>query len=272
MLKNYKYYKDNILFKYIYSIVIIIISFYLGNFLKKFYLSQVITKIKNKNLAYEIIGNFISYTILFFGIIYGLTIIGFNISTILVVIGSFGITIALALQTTLTHLISGLFILFYGYFEINDVVEINGTVGYVKDFNLFKTYIADSSNHITVISNNDFINKSFTNYTLNKTFLYNFSIDISSINNIDYNILMNNIKTKIKNESKYCIDKNNIDVIIQNMSTLGTTILIKVPINSSDFFVGGAELKQIVRTLLTDDNILLLDNSYFTNINSNKKI
>jgi small-conductance mechanosensitive channel len=272
MFKNYKFYKNNILFKYIYSIIVIIISFYLGNFIKKIYLSRVITEKKNKNLAYNIIGNFILYIILFFGIVYGLTIIGFNMSTILVIMSSFGITIALALQTTLTHFVSGLFILLYDYFEINDVIEINDTIGYVKDFNLFKTYIVDSSNHTTIISNNDFINKPFTNYTLHKTFLYNFTIDVSSVNNIDYNILMNNIKTKIKNESKYCVDKNNIDIIIQNMSTLGTTILIKVPIKSSDFFIGGAELKQIVRTLLTDDNILLLDNAYYTNINSNKKI
>jgi small-conductance mechanosensitive channel len=176
--------------------------------------------------------------------------------------GSIGIAIALAIQSSITQIISGFFILLLNLYNINDIIEINGVKGFVRDFSLFNTTISNLTDINTIIPNNSFLSNSFINYTKTKTIKYTFTIAISANNSIDYNILMDNLKEKISILSKYCIDKTGIVVSIDELSASGTILRLKVPINSMELFNADMELKQIVRTVLVDDNVLLLDNSY----------
>jgi small conductance mechanosensitive channel len=247
---------------YLIAIIIFIVFYIIGKLIKMKYISYQNNKeIKNK-IFFEFIGNLLFYIIIIIGIIIALLNVGFSLSTILVCLGSVGIAVALSLQTTITQLISGIFILFFNLFNINDIIEINGTKGYVKNFTLFKTTIADLSEIEVVIPNNNFLKNMYINYTKNKTFKHTFSVAISANNTIDYNILIYNLKNKISSTSKYCIDKNSIVVAIDEIGTSGTKITLKIPINSIEMFYADIELKQIVRTVMTDDNVLLLDNSY----------
>ena len=247
---------------YLIALIIFIVFYIIGKLVKMKYISYKDNKeIKNK-IFFEFIGNLLFYIIIIIGIIISLLHIGFSLSTVLVCLGSVGLAIALSLQTTITQLISGIFILFFNLFNINDIVEINGTKGYVKDFTLFKTTIADLSDIEIVIPNNNFLTNTYINYTKNKTIKHTFTVAISANNTIDYNILISNLKNKILSTSKYCTDKNSIIVAIDEIGMSGTKITLKVPINSIEMFYADIELKQIVRTVMADDNVLLLDNSY----------
>ena len=253
--------KNNVI-NYLIAIIIFIVFYIIGKLIKMKYISYQNNKeIKNK-IFFEFIGNLLFYIIIIIGIIIALLYVGFSLSTILVCLGSVGIAIALSLQTTITQLISGIFILFFNLFNINDIIEINGTKGYVKNFTLFKTTIADLSEIEVVIPNNNFLTNMYINYTKNKTFKHTFTVAISANNTIDYNILIYNLKNKISSTSKYCTDKNSIVVAIDEIGTSGTKITLKIPINSIEMFYADIELKQIVRTVMSDDNVLLLDNSY----------
>jgi small conductance mechanosensitive channel len=247
---------------YLIAFIIFIVFYIIAKLIKMKYISYKDNKeIKNK-IFFEFIGNLLFYIIVIIGLIIALLHVGFSLSTVLVCLGSIGLAIALSLQTAITQLISGIFILFFNLFNINDIVEINDTKGYVKDFTLFKTTISDLSDIEIVIPNNNFLTNTYINYTKNKTIKYTFTVAISANNKINYNILISNLKNKIISTSKYCIDKNNIIVAIDEIGTSGTKITLKVPINSIEMFYADIELKQIVRTVMADDNVLLLDNSY----------
>lgn len=247
---------------YLIALIIFIVFYIIARLIKMRYISYKDNKeIKNK-IFFEFIGNSLFYIIIIIGFIIALLHVGFSLSTVLVCLGSIGLAIALSLQTLITQLISGIFILFFNLFNINDIVEINDTKGYVKDFTLFKTTISDLSDIEIVIPNNNFLTNTYINYTKNKTIRYTFTVAISANNKINYNILISNLKNKIISTSKYCIDNNNIIVAINEIGTSGTKITLKVPINSIEMFYADIELKQIVRTVMADDNVLLLDNSY----------
>ena len=117
-------------------------------------------EVKNK-ILYEFIGHLLFVVFVITGIIISLLHIGFNLSTILVCLGSVGLAIALSLQSAITQIVSSIFILFFNLFTINDIVEINGFRGYVKDFNLFKTTISDLSETIVIVPNNNFLTNTF---------------------------------------------------------------------------------------------------------------
>jgi len=261
MKKLHHMIKNNAI-NYIIAFIIFIVFYIIAKLIKMKYMSyKKDNEIKNK-IFFDFIGNILFYIIIIIGFIIALLHVGFSLSTILVCLGSVGFALALAMQSTITQLISGIFILLFNLFNINDIVEINGTKGYVKDFSLFKTTIADLSDIEVLIPNNNFLTNSYINYTKNKIIRHTFTVAISANNKIDYNILISNLKTAIASKSKYCIDKNTIIIAIDEIGASGTKITLKVPINSIEMFYADIELKQIVRTVMADDNVLLLDNSY----------
>lgn len=250
------------IFKIIYGCIIIIIFYVIGKLLQKLFISKIVIGDRQHNLLYELFGNMLYYILFITGIIIALTLFGFNLSSIFIFIGSIGLALALAFKSTLSQAISGVFIIFFNLFQINDLIEIDKISGHVKEFNLFKTTIINYNKIQYIVSNNDFIEKSFINYSKSEYILHKIIISISSNNNINYDILMNNIKNRIKYESKYYYNIENIVVNIDNLEELGTRIAVHVPIKVNDKTIADMELKRIIRNILSEDNVLLLDRSY----------
>lgn len=105
------------------------------------------TKI-NKNLLYHQMNRLIYYIILGIGMSISLVNVGFNIATILTILGTVGLAIGLALQETLRNVISGIYVTINGLFKIGDVITVQQNIndkkveGVVIDFNLYYTTIA----------------------------------------------------------------------------------------------------------------------------------
>lgn len=246
----------------IYGILVIIIFYIIGKKLQYYFISKIVIGEKQHNLLYEVIGNMFYYIFLIGGIIIAFTFFGFNLSTIFIFLGSIGLALALAFRNTLSQAISGVFIIFFNLFQLNDLIEINEIRGHVKEFNLLKTTLINFDKIQTIISNSDFIEKSFINYTKTENIYHKIIISVSSNNNIDYNILMNNIINRIKYESKYYNNVDDIIVNIDNIEEYGTQIAVHIPIKSKDMNIADMELKTIIRNLMSEDNILLLDKAY----------
>jgi len=254
--------------KYLIAFVIFIVFFIIAKLLRIKYTSDITNSKTKDKIFLDFIGIMLFYVIIIIGLIISLLHVGFSLSTILVCLGSIGLAIALAMQTLITQLISGIFILFFDLFNIDDIVEINGIKGYVKNFTLFKTTIAPLSDVDTIIPNNNFLTNSYINYTKENIIKHSFRVAISANNKIDYDILLSNLKNAIISQSLYCIDKNNVSITIDEIDDSGTKLKVKVPINSKDTLYADIELKKIVRIEMANDNVLLLDNSYFVLDNS----
>jgi small conductance mechanosensitive channel len=134
------------------SIIIIIISFIIA----KVYSNYSRKKEKeNKDLINYELNNIIYYIILTAGIILALFNLQIQTSTLLTVLGSAGIAIALSLQTMLTNITSGLYIGCNNLYKIGDMIQITSPSGQlykgnVSSFNLFNTTITDNKNSIII--------------------------------------------------------------------------------------------------------------------------
>lgn len=71
----------------------------------------------------------------------GLTVIGIDATTLLAGLGVLGVIVGLALQDTLSNLASGLFILMYRPFDVDDIVRVGGVEGTVRAMGLASTTI-----------------------------------------------------------------------------------------------------------------------------------
>jgi small-conductance mechanosensitive channel len=250
------------------SIIIILFFFIIAYFFKKismYYIKQNDKNNKNnkKELLYIFIIDVIYYCILVIGIIYGLSNIGVDVKTIFILFSSVGLALALAVQSTFSQIVSGLIIIFYNYFNYGDLIQMDdNTMGFIKKFNLLYTTIYDIRKVETIIPNNLLLKGNFTNLYASDEIYMTYNVRLSNNNSIDYDILLLNLKNELINNCSYIVDKKNVYVYISNMSSYGTELLIKFLIKSHDYYQALFSSTFLVRKLLADENILLLDNSY----------
>lgn len=255
----------------IFIAVIIIIFFYI---LSKtiYYIITHIIKEKNVNklILYDLIKRAIEKIIVFIGIACALVYLGMNLNTLLVVFGSIGFAIAISIQGTITQIVSGGIILFFDYFNVKDLIQVNNTLGFVSNFNLLNTTLTDYFGVEYIIPNTTVINGNFTNYFANKYILCKVFVTISNsnVNNINYKKLIKNLEETIINECEYVADTKKVNVRIYDTSSFGTTILIVFLIENVNYFSAPFSARLIAREYLAKNNIVLLDESYLSN-NSN---
>ena len=102
---------------------------------------------------------------LLIGIIVGLGALEVNIGPLLAVIGAVGFVVALALQNSLGNFASGILILLYRPFDVDDVIEAGGVSGKVESMNLLSTHIKTFDNKSMIIPNNSVWGGVITNAT-----------------------------------------------------------------------------------------------------------
>jgi len=102
-----------------------------------------------------------------FGIIFVslLNEIGFQLSAILGALGIFGVAIGFASQTSVSNIISGIFLISERPFEIGDVVQIGSTVGMVLSIDLLSVKIRTFDNRFVRIPNEAIIKSETINLT-----------------------------------------------------------------------------------------------------------
>ncbi len=101
------------------------------------------------------------------GSLYILDNLGFNLSGILAALGIGSLAVALAVQTTLSNIFSGVFIISSGYIKLNDYIKLDsGDQGYVTDISWGTTKIRTLSNNMVIIPNSRLAGAVVTNHNL----------------------------------------------------------------------------------------------------------
>jgi small-conductance mechanosensitive channel len=106
-----------------------------------------------------------AYTIVAFGVLFGLGAMGIDLSGLAVILGGLSVGIAFGLQDVVNNLISGLIILFERSVEVGNVVEVDGNVGTVIKIGVRSTTIRTRDNIELIIPNSYFLTEITTNMT-----------------------------------------------------------------------------------------------------------
>jgi small-conductance mechanosensitive channel len=218
--------------------------------------SENFSKIHRKFIA-----ELVFYIIIIIGIFFALSRIGFNVSSLLVILGTIGFAIAFGLQNFIQQIISGITILVFKYFNLGDLIKVKSDIGYVKQFNLINTTIMTNKGEEIIIPNNMITTDFFLNYTKNDVIFGVVEISLSSNNKINYPVLFEKIKNRVS-LSTFVIDKNELFVNVTDMTGPGTIISIKAKIESANYFNSLNNIRLIARQTLEEEGVKLLDNFY----------
>jgi small-conductance mechanosensitive channel len=110
------------------------------------------------------IGLLIKFVVWIVVVIFIISNLGFNVTTLITGLGIGGIAIALALQNVLGDVIASLSIIFDKPFEVGDYIAVDDLSGDVVDIGLKTTRVKSLSGEQLIFSNNDLLKSRIKNY------------------------------------------------------------------------------------------------------------
>jgi small conductance mechanosensitive channel len=189
-----------------------------------FIFNRIIKRQKNKRAitVTRLIRSILRYLVVIIVIIALLGVWGVDIMPIITGVGIAGLVIGLGAQTLIKDLIAGIAIVFDDFYEIDDVVEINGFKGKVIDIGLKSTRLQNWKGEIKIISNGDITE--VINFSRNPS-VGVVDIEIAYQENINmvFKLIEDNLE-QIKEEYPQIIEGPNIIGIID----VGNAVTIRI--------------------------------------------
>ncbi len=158
--------------------------------------------------------------------------LGFKITALLGAAGVAGVAIGFASQTSLSNLISGIFLIFEKPFEVGDVIGVGDTTGTVLSIDLLSVKLRQFDNKFVRIPNESVIKGQVTNVTRFPIRRYDITLgvafkeDIKRVIGILKDVASNNI---------YCLDEPEPIILFTGFGDSALTILFAVWFQKADF-------------------------------------
>ncbi len=149
------------LFKLIGAIIVLIIFVFLYKFSMKGL--KKLPSVKNNAQRSMVIQKLLKYCFYIIVVMYVLSLFGVKLYALLGAAGVAGVALGFAAQTSVSNLISGLFVLTEGSLKIGDAITINDITGVVDSVNLLSVTIHTYDNQMVRIPNSSIINSNLIN-------------------------------------------------------------------------------------------------------------
>jgi small-conductance mechanosensitive channel len=105
------------------------------------------------------------YGMVVLGIFVALNSLGFDLSTLKIVLGALGVGIGFGLQNIVNNFVSGLIILIERKVKQADIITVAGTDGRVIDIGLRSSVIRTRAGHEIIVPNSDLVTSQVTNFS-----------------------------------------------------------------------------------------------------------
>ena len=128
------------------------------------------------------ISKIISYVFYVLMVMYVLGLFGINLSAVWGAAGIAGVAIGFAAQTSVSNLISGLFVVTDKAMKIGDFIDVDGVSGTVDSISFLSVRVHTADNQLVRIPNSLIINNKLKNYATYdyRRYVFEFSVDYSS--------------------------------------------------------------------------------------------
>ena len=193
------------------------------------------------------------YFVVIVAIIIILGIWGINVLPVLVGAGILTIAISFGAHKLIADLIGGICIVFEDYYDIGDVVEINGFKGKVIEIGLKSTKLINWKNEVRMISNGDII--AVTNYSKYPSVGV---VEVQIAYKEDVNRVVELLENKLSNlKSTYVqiLEGPNVVGGLLGLNENGVSIRITVKTESEKHYEVERAIKKIVKELFEVEGI-----------------
>lgn len=141
-------------------------TFMLSEILQRLLTDEIIIKRRVAKGVRHAMGKLIHYIIIIIGFLLSLSILGFEITKLTIMLSALGIGIGFGLQNIVNNFMCGLILLFERPVRVGDTIELGGKWAEVKRIGLRATVVQTADQADVIIPNADLISNQVTNWTL----------------------------------------------------------------------------------------------------------
>jgi small-conductance mechanosensitive channel len=141
-------------------------SFLASSILQKLFIDKMLVMRRVERGVRLAIGRLVHYVIIVAGFFWVLTILGFEITKLTIMLSALGVGIGFGLQGVVNNFVSGLIVLFERPVRVGDIIELGGTWSEIKRIGLRSTTVRTFDEADVIIPNADLVSNQVTNWTL----------------------------------------------------------------------------------------------------------
>lgn len=150
--------------KVIAAIVVFILGRWIIKLVKKWMANGLMSKRGDATL-HSFLSNLISVLLYFILIIFIISILGINTSSLVALLASAGLAVGMALSGTLQNFAGGVMIMLFRPFKVDDFISAQGFEGKVSEIQIFNTHLLTVDNKEVILPNGSLSTGVMTNFS-----------------------------------------------------------------------------------------------------------
>lgn len=178
--------------------------------------------------------------------------VGIQMTSFIAVLGAAGIAVGMALQGTLSNFASGVMILIFKPYKVDDYIEANGVAGVVKEIQIFNTIITTVDNKTIIVPNGSLATNTLTNYSKQPIRRVDWTVGVSY--GTDFNVAKDSIM-RILNADTRVLKDPEVFVSITSLSDSSVDIVVRAWVNSPDYWGVYFDFYNIVYAKFNEEGI-----------------
>lgn len=195
------------------------------------------------------------YAIWVIGIILALNALGFDSTSLTLVLGALGIGIGFGLQNIFNNFLSGIILLFERPIQVGDDIEMNGVWATVKKINVRSTIVQTYDNASLIIPNSDLISTQVTNWSFKDRRLRR-NIDIGVAYGSDVELVRKTLLEVAENTSRV-LKLPQADVIFKDFGDSALVFRLRIWTWVDYFYAVETEIRYGIDRLFKERGIVI---------------
>lgn len=184
------------------------------------------------------------------------SILGFQVTSLVTILGTASLAIGLALQGSLSNFAGGVLILILKPFKVGDyIVESNKSCeGTVVSIDIFYTRLRTIDNRLVIIPNGSIMDHAVINLTAEPTRKLDLAVGVSYDSNIK---LVKDTLKEVGLQSEYCKDKNAVEVFVSELKESSISIGLRFWVDTDDYWPAKWDTTEKIKLAFDEKGIVI---------------
>jgi len=214
------------------AVVIFIVGKWAAGLLSKF-LHRILRRSAVEKTLSKFLKNITYYGLFAFVIVAALSNLGIETASFIAVLGAAGLAIGFALQGSLSNFASGVLIILFKPFKVDDHIEAGGAEGIVEEIQIFKTIIRTFDYKKVFIPNSQVMNDVIVNHAANKVRRLDLNVGIGYDDDIKK---AKSVLEDILSKDERILSEPAPSIIVKELGDSSVNLSVRPYVDYSDYY------------------------------------
>lgn len=126
---------------------------------------KIMDKANLEPMLVNFLGNILGSVLLLLVIVFSLSQLGVDTTSLVALLGAAGLAVGLALKDSLSHFAAGVMLILFRPFKVGDFVEVDSTMGSVEQITILHTRLKTPDNKVITVPNGNVFSNTMTNFS-----------------------------------------------------------------------------------------------------------